>query len=94
MEQNAFLPEEESGTPAGEVITIHPDRLYDVEEVRTILRPRKPMHADTVYRIPERLLPKTRVGPRRGNTMWKGAHLLAYLEGKTVNATRHLKAVS
>jgi hypothetical protein len=58
---------------------LHPDRLYDVEEVRVILRPKKPMHPDTVYRIPERVLPKTRVGPNRGSTMWKGRDLMRYL---------------
>jgi hypothetical protein len=58
---------------------LHPDRLYDVQEVRVILRPKKPMHPDTVYRIPERVLPKTRVGPNRGSTMWKGRDLMRYL---------------
>lgn len=66
-EQNEQVPE------------LHPDRLYGVEEVRVILRPNRPMHPDTVYRIPERLLPKTRVGPSRGSTMWKGRDLMRYL---------------
>jgi hypothetical protein len=66
--------EAEQSVPA-----LHADRLYDVDDVRIILRPKKPMHPDTVYRIPERLLPKTRVGPNRGCTMWKGRDLMRYL---------------
>lgn len=63
-----------------ETIVVHPDRLYDVHEVARILSPSKPLHRDVVYRIPESLLRKTRVGARRGLTRWKGRDILAYLD--------------
>jgi hypothetical protein len=67
--------------------TLHPTRLYDVDEVRVILNPRHPLHPDTVYRIPEKMLPKTKVGPRRGRTMWKGLDLMRYLGMETGSTT-------
>lgn len=86
-------PAAQENPPPGINWTIHPDRLYDVNELRVLLRPARPMHRDTVYRIPERLLPKTRVGGEmRGSTMWKGADILAYLEAS--KRRRGLKAVA
>ena len=34
---------------------------------------------NTVYEIPECDLPRTRVGPRRGRTMFRGEDLIAYM---------------
>lgn len=34
---------------------------------------------NTVYEIPECDLPRTRVGPRRGRTMFRGEDLIAYI---------------
>lgn len=60
---------------------IHPDALYAAKAVAVLLAPTggKPLHVDTVYRIPERHLPKTRVGPRRGRTLYRGRDILRYL---------------
>lgn len=60
---------------------IHPEALYTAKDVAALLAPEggKPLHVDTVYRIPEALLKKTRVGPRRGRTLYFGRHVLAYL---------------
>lgn len=60
------------------VETINPDRLYTVPQVAEILD----LHPNTVYSIPEQLLRRTRVGPRRGRTKVRGRDLLAYLDGR------------
>lgn len=55
---------------------INPDRLYTAAEVAELLGG---IHRDTVYRIPDRLLTRTRVGPRRGITRFRGRAVLDYI---------------
>lgn len=55
---------------------LHPERLYDAKTVAAYLG----IHRDTLYRIPDRLLPRSRVGPNRGRTKFKGRNILAYVE--------------
>lgn len=55
---------------------LHPERLYDAKEVAKYLG----IHRDTLYRIPDRLLKRSRVGPRRGRTKFKGRDVNAYIE--------------
>lgn len=50
--------------------------LYSAAEAAQVLGFRR---RNTIYEIPERDLPRTRVGPRRGRTMFRGEDLLAYL---------------
>lgn len=56
---------------------IIPERLYDASEVQEILGLKR---KKTVYEIPERHLPPTWVGPRRGSKRYRGRDVLAYLE--------------
>lgn len=60
------------------VTTIDPDRLYRVPEAAELLD----LHPKTVYAIPERLLHRTRVGPKRGSVRIRGRDMLNYLDGK------------
>ncbi len=62
-----------------EVLLPHPDGLYNVQQTRRYLNPTRPLHPDSVYRIPEKMLPKTRVGPNRGIVLYKGSDILKYL---------------
>lgn len=57
---------------------INPDRLYRVPEAARIMD----LHPKTVYAIPESLLKRTRVGPRRGSVRIRGRDIESYLEGK------------
>lgn len=59
-----------------EAVEIHPERLYSAKQVAAFLGCAR----DTVYRIPDRLLPRSRVGPRRGMTKFRGRAVLAYLD--------------
>ena len=51
-------------------------KLFTAAEAADVLGFRR---RNTVYEIPERDLPRTRVGPRRGRTMFRGEDLLAYI---------------
>lgn len=53
---------------------INPHRLYDARETAEYFG----IHRDTLYKIPDKHLPRSRVGPRRGRTKFKGADILAY----------------
>jgi len=55
---------------------LNPERLYDASQIAEYFG----IHRDTLYKIPDRLLPRTRVGPRRGRTKFKGRDVLAYEE--------------
>lgn len=55
---------------------LNPHRLYDAKVVAEYLG----IHRDTLYKIPDRHLPRSRVGPRRGRTKFKGQDVLAYEE--------------
>jgi hypothetical protein len=59
-----------------DVEVIHPERLYDARTAAELLG----IHRDTLYRIPDRLLPRSRVGPRRGRTKFRGRALIEYLD--------------
>lgn len=61
-----------------ESTAIDPDRLYRVPEAAELLD----LHPKTVYAIPERMLKRTRVGPKRGSVKFRGRDLLTYLDGK------------
>jgi hypothetical protein len=55
--------------------SIHPQRIYTAEVVAHYAG----LDRDTVYSIPEKHLPKRRLGPRRGRVGYLGADLLRYL---------------
>lgn len=61
-----------------ETLTIDPDRLYRVPEAAELLD----LHPKTVYAIPEKMLKRTRVGPKRGSVRIRGRAILDYLDGK------------
>lgn len=65
----------DQNTPLG---GIDIERLYTTAEAALILD----LHPDTVYRIPEAALRRTRVGPRYGRTRIAGQDLLDYLQRK------------
>lgn len=55
-----------------------PDALYTAAEVARYLRLGK-KGRDRVYEIPTELLPKTRVGPKRGAVRYHGRDVLNYV---------------
>lgn len=56
---------------------ILPNALYEAHEVAKLIGLRR---TKSVHEIPEDELVPTRVGPRRGRKMYRGADVLAYLE--------------
>jgi hypothetical protein len=60
---------------------IDPNRLYTAPEAAPLLGLKT---AKTVYRMGRRAkgLQATRTGARKGKTLYRGAHLIAYLDGK------------
>ena len=63
--------------PRKQAIEVLPDALYDSVEAAQYLRLRNPR---TVREIPEEVLPRTRVGPTRGEIRFMGRDLLNYAE--------------
>lgn len=59
----------------GATMMIIPDRLYTTAEVAELID----VHLKTAYAIPEKLLRRTRVGPKLGKVRVRGRDLLAYL---------------
>jgi hypothetical protein len=56
---------------------IRPMALYDARDVAEVLG----IDRDSVYEIPEDVLARVRVGPRRGRTRFYGWAITAYLAG-------------
>jgi hypothetical protein len=56
---------------------IAPSALYTAREAAELLGLQR---VKSVYEVPERHLPSTRVGPRRGRKMFRGSDLLAYMD--------------
>lgn len=56
--------------------TLAPNRLYRADDLADLFQ----CDRDSIYRIPVRLLPRVRVGPRGGATRFWGRDVLAYLE--------------
>jgi hypothetical protein len=69
----------EATTAASTTTEIHPERLYTAQAIGEYLG----LSRDSVYQIPDRHLPRTRVGPKRGRVMFKGRDVLAYEERMT-----------
>lgn len=55
---------------------LHPERLYDAKAVAEYLG----IQRDTVYKISDRHLKRTRIGPSRGRTKFRGRDVIAYID--------------
>lgn len=66
--------------------SIQPDGLYSTDEVAEILGYRsnakdaKKVNRNRVYEIPYELLHRTKIGAKGGRVMYRGRHILEYLD--------------
>lgn len=59
-----------------DAVTIDPDTLYRADQASQFLQ----IHRDSLYRMPDHVLKRTRLGPKKGSTRWLGRRLIAYME--------------